>query len=142
MGLKRLDLRINSPGGDAYGAMAVYDTLVAMRKEGVSIDATVEGLAASAAAMVLLQAAEHRYARPHARFLLHEVRRWVTFQDERTSDLQDVGREMNALEAMIVGILAERCRKTEEEVKRVIERREAWMSAQEALDFGLIDRIL
>jgi ATP-dependent protease ClpP protease subunit len=133
---------INSPGGGAYYAFAIYDAIRDLSKAGTRVIARVEGYAASAAAMIVLQAADVRQARPHARFLLHEIRRWVFFAVERTSDLKDEVQEMNALTAQIIKVLSERCGKTASETEAFIERREVWMSSSEALDWNLIDEVL
>ena len=131
---------ICSPGGGAYHAFAIYDQLRRLDKH-IQVTTHVEGWAASAACMIVLQAGRDRVATPSSRFLLHEVRRWVFFATERTSDLVDEVTEMKAIERQIVQLLASRCSKTEEEVREFISRRERWMSAQEALDWGLIDRL-
>lgn len=136
-----LTVLVSSPGGDAYHAFAVYDALVAVRESGVLVTILVEGLAASAAAMIVLQAATKRQARPNARFLLHEIRRWAS-TIERKSDVQDEYKEMEAVTDQIVQVLSDRCQKDPAEIRGLIERKEVWMSAQEALEWGLIDAII
>lgn len=140
--LPSLNLRICSPGGGSYYALALYDALQALQKQGCHIEAVVEGFAASAAAMIVLQGANIRRAQPNARFLLHEIRRWVFLAMEKTSELEDEIAEMKAVEAQILALLAKRCQKSLDDVKKLIERREVWMSAQEAKEWGLIDEIL
>lgn len=137
-----ITISISSPGGDAYHAFAMYDAIVDLRRKSVTINALVEGWAASAAAMIVLQAFDIRRARENARFLLHEARRWVFFAMEKTSDLIDEVTEMEAIEKRIIEILSKRCEKSESEIKSVIERKEAWMSAKEAKEWGLIDEIV
>lgn len=141
--LPNVTLIINSPGGGAYYAFALYDALKDLTRDGTTkLTARVEGFAASAAAMIVLQAADVRQARPHARFLLHEARRWVFWAVERTSDLKDEVKEMEALTAQIIKVLSKRCGKTASEVEAFIERKEVWMSTSEALDWGLIDEVV
>lgn len=78
-----LTVYINSPGGGAYHALALYDALRRMSSRwGYKIKCIVEGWAASAAAMIVLQAGDERIAGPNARFLLHEARRWVFLAQE------------------------------------------------------------
>jgi len=141
-GLRNCRVLITSPGGGAYAALAIYDALVDLANSGCKITATVEGLAASAAAMIVLQAATVRNARAHARFLVHECRRWVFFSVERTSDIRDEAKEMESLAKVIWDILAKRCGKTTGEVEALVERKEVWMSATEAKEWGLIDAVL
>lgn len=140
--LPSLTIIISSPGGGAYYALAIYDALRNLSKRGIKITAIVEGWAASAAAMIVLQAADKRTAYPSARFLLHETRRWVFFAVERTSDLKDEVKEMDALGERIIAILSKRCQKTKSEVRNLIERKEVWMSSSEAKDWNLIDKII
>lgn len=140
--LPEVNLIINSGGGGAYYAFAIYDGLRNLATKGAKITARVEGFAASAAAMIVLQAADVRQARPHARFLLHEARRWIFWAVERTSDLKDEVKEMEAITEQIINILATRCGKKPSEVEAFIERKEIWMSASEALQWHLIDEIV
>lgn len=139
-GIDNVYAMISSPGGGVYYAFCVYDQLCRLNAH-IPVTTHVEGWAASAACMIVLQAGRHRVAAPHSRFLLHEIRQWVFFELERKSDVDDKAREMKALEAMIIGILASRCGRTEEEVLERMSRQEVWMSAQEALEWGLIDEI-
>jgi ATP-dependent protease ClpP protease subunit len=137
-----MTIRIMSPGGGAYCALAIYDALESLQKTPCMITSIAEGWAASAAAMVVLQAAQTRQAYKHTRFLLHETRRWAFFSVEKTSELEEEVQEMKALDDAVVEILAKRCSKADEEVRSLLRRREVWMSAKEALDFNLIDVIL
>jgi ATP-dependent protease ClpP protease subunit len=134
--------KINSPGGGAYHAFAVHDALRGLSNSGKRIIALVEGYAASAASMIVLQGADHRQARPNARFLIHEIRRWIFMGHERLSELQDQVQEMNELTDRIIRLIVARCGKTDEDVRTFIDRRENWMSAREAMDWGLVDEIV
>lgn len=141
-GHKKIQFKITSPGGSIYHAFSLYDKIVALDKEGIKVEALVEGYAASAASMIVLQAFPMRISTTNARFLLHEPRRFVFFAQERTSDIKDESREMNVLSDMIYDILAKRCGKEKEEIEKFVERKEVWLSAREAKEFGLIDKII
>ena len=141
-GHKTCKLIISSPGGGAYPSLALYDALRDLSDSGCKIEALVEGCAASAAAMIILQAADVRRTRSHSRFLLHECRRWVFWSVERTSDIRDEAKEMEALSKTIWALLAARCGKSVAEVEAAIERKEVWMAAEEAKEWGLIDEIV
>lgn len=133
---------VTSPGGDVFAALAIYDTIVRMRKEyDISIIAEARGYAASAAA-VIVQAADSRLATPHTRFLMHEVNE-ISFHDRRTvSDVEDEAAEMRKVNDMLVEIFAKRSGHPEEEIKTLWKKKDVWMSAQEALEWGLIDEIV
>lgn len=140
--IKDITLIITSPGGAVYEAFAIYDVMGDLKKKGFTIKVIVEGFAASAAAMIVLQAASIRQARPNARFLVHEISRWTVLHQEKTSTLKDETKELNALQDKILEILAIKSNKSKEEVLQYCERKELWMSAQEALNWGLIDEII
>lgn len=141
-GSKEVTIQISSPGGGAYYAFAIYDAIRQLSERGIGTKAIVTGWAASAAAMIVLQAADERLSYPSARFLLHEARRWIFFAVERTSDLKDELQELDAITERIIDILALRCKRTREEIRNRIDRQEIWMSATEAQKWGLIDGIV
>jgi len=138
---KVLTIRLNSEGGNVHNSFAIYDALREVSNLGIKVRIIVEGIAASAAAMIILQAGDERIARPHTTFLLHEPKRWVYFHNESTSQLETEVSEMNRITNEIVKILASRCKKSEEEVRETIRLKEKWMSPEEAKDWGLIDKI-
>jgi ATP-dependent protease ClpP protease subunit len=100
----------------------------------------VDGYAASAASMVVLQAADHRIIRPNARILLHEVSRWA-FGVERTSETEDSLNELRRVTHQIVAIIAARANRDVAEIEPLFHRREFWLSAQEAVDQSLADEV-
>ncbi len=137
-GLREIKLFINSPGGEVSASFAILDNLMNC---GMTVTAIVQGYAASAAAAIILQAADYRISLPKSRFLLHEVSQW-SFGVTSTSELRDEAKELEILSDMIYELLAKRCHKSVEEIKKLISRKQVWMSAQEALEFGLIDKII
>lgn len=139
LGLTDITVYISSPGGNAYDAFSMYDSLKSF--DG-NVTAVVNGLAASAAAMIVLQAANYRKATTNSRFLLHEVSRWVFIAKEKVSQLEDEVAEMKKIEQTVVNMLSEKCNKSDEEIRKLIQRREIWMSASEAKDWGLIDEVI
>lgn len=142
LGNKKITVMITSPGGGAYHALSLYDQLQRAANSGIEIIAIVDGIAASAAAMIVLQSANNRLAGKNARFLLHEVREWIFFSVETESSLEDKVVEMQAITNQIVDILSNRCNKSSDEIRSLIKRKEIWMSAKEAFSFGLIDKII
>jgi ATP-dependent Clp protease, protease subunit len=139
--VEEVTIYIMSPGGKIYTAFAIFDeiNLIAETKK---VNLVVQGYAASAAAMIILQSNGTRLSMPSARFLLHEPRRTVFFASERESELQDITEEIAKSKQKIISLMATRCGRTEAEVKAKIDRKESWMSADEALEWGLIDGII
>jgi ATP-dependent protease ClpP protease subunit len=90
--------------------------------------------------MVALQGADHRIGRPHARLLVHEVRRW-SWGVERQSDAEDELQGLQAVAYEIVAIIASRASRSPDDVRSLFRRRDVWLSATQALEFGLIDEI-
>ena len=139
---KEILIRLTSPGGNAYHAFGLYSILRELSFKGVHVKVLVEGMAASAAAMIVLQGADERLALPDSSFLLHEPKRWIFFAYESKSDLEDEVIEMKRITDKIIDILSFRCKKSKKEVSKLIERKEVWMSVEDALKWGLIDSIV
>ena len=139
--LDTVHLRLwNSPGGGVGAGLAAYDAIRAFAaRTGLKVQTEVYGMAASAAAMILLQAGDVRLASPNSTFLLHEVRQMNGWEDETFSDIADKKVGMDMVTKIVYNIMAERSGKTYDEVFETIDRRELWMTYAEALDWGLID---
>jgi ATP-dependent Clp protease protease subunit len=133
---------INSPGGEIYGSFAIYESIRRLSDNGIKVITIVEGWAASAAAQIILQAGDTRVSGKLTRFLLHEASYITWFADNKASELRDEAKELELVNDMIIKLMADRCGKSFEDVKKLTERRELWMSAEEALKFGLIDTIV
>ena len=138
-GVIELILFINSPGGGVYDALAVYDFIVELR-ETTPVRGVVRGQAASAAAMIVLQATNPRVSTPHSRFLLHEPSQWG-HGPETVSSVQDSAGELARLHDVILAILASRSGKQVGTIRDELARRQVWLSATEALEWGLIDQV-
>lgn len=139
--LKECNVLVMSAGGDIYSSFAVYDALKELSKSGINVKILAEGICASAAAMIILQAGNERLSRPSTRFLLHEISRWGGGV-EKQSVLKDEIEEINILSEMIINILSKRCHRTKREIKKLFERKDVWMSADESKKWGLIDGII
>ena len=141
LGLPEITLVINSPGGGAYCALALYDALKDLQMRGITVNALVLGLAASAASSIVLQAATVRRASVNSRFMFHEVSQYH-FGVQTTSGSEDSLKEGKAVQDVLVRILVTRTGRSEEDVLSLITRRETYMSAQEAKDWGIIDEVV
>jgi ATP-dependent Clp protease protease subunit len=129
---------INSPGGHVYEAMAIYDTMQYVKSE---ITTVVIGIGASAGSLLAQAGAKNkRYIMEHARMMIHQP--WAGIQGQ-VSDLKLAVRENEILKAQLIDIyrIHNSKNKTAEEIEKAIDR-DNYMSAQEAIDFGLCDKIV
>ena len=146
LGNKSIRLYINSHGGAIGSAFAMYDFIREQinayqeNRGGAMIGGIVRGTAESAASMILLQACEPRVATDHSRLHLHEPSAW-NFGPVALSSMKDNAEELSKLEGIVLGIVARRAGKHYDIVKDQLSRRETWMSAHEAKDWGLIDGV-
>ena len=137
----KIQINITSSGGDVYPALAMYDVIRSM-SPAYDITTIAIGHACSAAAMIVLQAGDERAATPNTRFLLHEVSHWSVFSNDTTSQIEERLVEMNALTDQVMYIMEHKCHKSADEIKSAITKTELWMGADQALSWGLIDRIV
>ena len=129
-------LYINSPGGLAYGGMAIYDVIQHVRPD---VSTICVGMGMSAAAMVLCGGAKgKRFALPSARMMIHEGSAGTR---GAPSDMEIQLREVMAITKRMAEIIAHHSGRAVEDVLRDIER-DKFMTPDEALDYGLIDGII
>ncbi|WAC66114.1 ATP-dependent Clp protease proteolytic subunit [Agrococcus sp. SL85] len=129
---------INSPGGSFTAMTAIYDTMQYIRP---AVQTVCLGQAASAAA-VLLAAGEpgKRLALPNARILIHQPATSDAARGQ-ASDIEIQAREVLRMREWLEQTLSNHSKKGVEQVSKDIER-DTFLSAQEALDYGLIDQVL
>lgn len=131
-----IDLYINSPGGSVSAGLAIYDT---MRLVKCDVATICLGWAASMGAVLLAGgAAGKRYALPNARIMLHQASGGYRGS---MADAKIYLEEMNRNYEMLLSIISEHSGKDKEEVRRDSER-DYWMSSQEALDYGIVDKLI
>ncbi len=133
---KDVSLYINSPGGSVYAGMAIYDTMQFIKPD---VSTLCTGLAASMGAFLLAAGAKgKRYALPNSRIMIHQPSGGAQGQ---ASDIQIQAKEILSLRERLNRILAER---TGQDIERigVDTERDNFMSADEAREYGLIDKVL
>jgi len=134
---KDLDMYINSPGGSVTAALAIYDSMQIIKPDVATICA---GFAASAASLLLTGGAKgKRFALPFSKVLIHQP--WVGEIGGQATDIEIHARDLIATRRTLAEIYAERTGQTQERILRDLER-DFNMTAQEALEYGLIDEIL
>jgi len=129
---------MNSVGGEVFSGLLIYNTIKDLVDKGIEITIEVRGLGASMAC-VILQAATKRFASKRSRFLIHEV---SSMAWGKTSEVEEQAIELRKVNDMCKEILAERSKKTTEEIEKIWHKKDFWMSSQEALEFGLIDEVV
>lgn len=133
---KDIRLYINSPGGLVTAGLAVYDT---MRYVKCDVATICIGQAASMAAVLLAAGADgKRSALPNSRILLHQV---LGGAQGQAADVKIQTEELLRMRDLIVKILSERTGKPKRTIQKDTDR-DYYMSAGEAIEYGLIDRII
>ena len=133
---KDICLYINSPGGSVTAGMAIYDTMNYIKPD---VSTICLGLAASMGAFLLSSGAKgKRYSLPNSEIMIHQVLGGYSGQatdiEIHTKNILRVKERMNT-------ILAENCGKSVKQVKADTER-DNFMFAKDALDYGIIDKII
>ena len=132
---KDITLYINSPGGYVSAGLAIYDTMQHIRPKVATI---CVGDSISMAAILLAAGTKgKRYALPHSRIMLHQPSGAVTGQ---STDIQVHAKELVRTREMLSKIIAEHTGRSIEDVREKTER-DFFLTAEEALEFGVIDEI-
>src|SRR2546421_4650688 len=131
-----IDMYVMSPGGSVSAGLAIYDTMQIIKCDVATI---CVGWAASMGAVLLTGGAKgKRHALPNARVMLHQVAGGYqgTFSDAKIQ-LEEMTRAHDTL----IRVISEHCGQEIEKVRRDCDR-DYWLSAEEALEYGLIDKVL
>ena len=127
---------INSPGGVITSGLSMFDTMNYIKPDIVTI---CIGQAASMGAFLLASGTKgKRYALPHARIMIHQPSGGAQGQ---STDIQIQAQEIQRLKDTLNEILAEKTGKTPKKIEKDTER-DNFMSAKEAVEYGLIDKVL
>jgi ATP-dependent Clp protease protease subunit len=133
---KDISIYINSPGGSVYAGLAIYDTMQFVKPD---IQTICVGIAMSMGALLLAGgAAGKRMALPNAKILIHQVS--GGFQGQAT-DIEIAARETIALKRRLEEILSQHSGQDIEKVSKDMER-DYFLTAQEADEYGIIDRVI
>ncbi len=127
---------INSPGGEVYAGLGIYDTIQTIQS---NVSTVCTGIAASMASILLASGEKgKRYALPHSRVMIHQPMGGAQGQ---ASDIEITAREIVKLKKELYDILALHTGKKYEEIVADADR-DFWMTAEEALKYGMIDEIV
>ena len=133
---KDISLYINSPGGSVTAGLAIYDTMQHVRPD---VQTICLGQCASMGAVLLAGGAKNkRYALPSSRVMIHQP--WGGVQGQAV-DINIQAKEIVRLKKLTIKYFAENTGKTEKQVAADMER-DFFMSAEEALTYGIIDTVM
>ncbi len=133
---KEIQLYVNCPGGVVYAGLAIYDTMRFIKPD---VSTVCCGIAMSMGSVVLAGGAKgKRYSLPNSRILIHQPT--GGYQGQAT-DIAIHAEEALKLRARLETVYAEHTGQPIDTVERD-SRRDRWFTAEEALDYGLIDRVL
>jgi ATP-dependent Clp protease, protease subunit len=134
---KDIFIYINSPGGDVYAGLAIYDTMQFVKPDVSTISI---GMAMSMGALLLAGGAEgKRMALPNAKVMIHQV--WTGGFGGQATDIEIRARETLNLKRRIEEIIAKHSNQELEKVTKDMER-DFFLSADDAKDYGIIDRVI
>lgn len=133
---KDISVYINSPGGSVSAGLAIYDTMQFVQPDIVTI---AMGMAASMAQVLLCAGATgKRYALPNSRILMHQPMGGTQGQ---ATDIEIYTKEMLRIRTNLFDIISKHTGKDLESIKKDAER-DYYLTAQEALEYGIIDKVL
>ncbi len=133
---KEIDIYINSGGGSVSAGLAIYDVMTHVKCDVVT---TCVGMAASIATALLAGGtAGKRLAMPNARIMIHQAS--GGYRGTMT-DARIYLDEMNRMFDTYISILTQRTHRSEDQIRKDCDR-DFWMSAQQALEYGLIDQTI
>ena len=131
-----IQIYINSPGGSVYAGLAIYDTMQYISSDVATI---CTGMAASMGAVLMCAgAAGKRTALPHSRIMIHQP---LGGAQGQASDIEIQTREILYLKEKLNGILSHHSGKSMDQVRKDTDR-DNYLSAREAVEYGLIDKVV
>lgn len=131
-----ISLYINSPGGVVYDGLGIYDT---MQFINCDVQTICTGMAASMASILLCAGAKgKRAALPHSRIMIHQPIGGVRGQ---ASDIEIEAKQILKLKDELYQIIADHSSRTRKQIEADADR-DFWMTAKDAVDYGMIDKVL
>ncbi|MFP4687175.1 MAG: ATP-dependent Clp endopeptidase proteolytic subunit ClpP [bacterium] len=127
---------VNSPGGEVTAGLAIYDTMQYVKP---TINTICIGQAASMGALLVAAGDEgHRYALPNSRFMVHQP---LGGAQGQATDVEIRTRELLRIKDKIIDIMSKHTGKDKETIHEDVDR-DYFMSAEEAMGYGLVDKVL
>jgi ATP-dependent Clp protease protease subunit len=133
---KDISLYINSPGGSVTAGLAIYDTIQYIKPD---VSTICIGMAASMGAVLLVAGAKgKRYALPNAEVMIHQP---LGGTQGQASDMAIHAKRILQTKELLTTIIAERSGQPEEKVSKDMDR-DYFLSAQQALEYGIVDKVI
>lgn len=136
--VKSVKIILNSVGGEVYHGLLLYNTLEEMKKKGIEVIVEARGVCASMA-VIILQGGKPRLASKYTRFLLHEASCWAY---GKASEVKEESEELEKVNTMLDEILVKESKMTLKELQKRTRKKDWWISASEALKYGIIDKVI
>ena len=133
---KDISIYLNSPGGMVYAGLGIYDTMQYITSD---VSTICTGMAASMASVLLVAGKEgKRFALPHSRVMIHQPMGGAQGQ---ASDMEITVNEIKKLKSELYTIIANHSHQPFEKIEKDSDR-DYWMTAEEAREYGMIDKVL
>ena len=130
-----ISIYLNTPGGSVYAGLGIYDTMQFVKSR---VSTMCTGMAASMGAVLLVAGeAGMRYALPHSRVMIHQPMGGIQGQ---ASDIEITAKEILKLKDELYQIIANHSNQNVDKIRQDADR-DFWMTANEALDYGMIDKV-
>lgn len=131
-----ISLYVNTPGGQVSSGLCIYDTMQYIKSD---VSTICTGMAASMGSIILCGGKEgKRYALPHSKVLIHQP---LGGANGQASDILIAAKEIEKTREILIDIIAKHSKQDKDKVFADADR-DYWMTADEALEYGMIDKIL
>jgi ATP-dependent Clp protease, protease subunit len=133
---KDIIMFINTPGGEVYSGMAIYDVMQYVKCD---VSTICVGLAASMGSVILAGGTKgKRFALPHSKIMIHQP---LGGAEGQATDIVIQAEEILKIKNMFIDLMAGHTGQKREQVEKDMERNK-WMTAEEAMKYGIIDKII
>jgi ATP-dependent Clp protease protease subunit len=133
---KDIIMYVNTPGGEVYSGMAIYDVMQYVKCD---VSTVCVGLAASMGSVILAGGAKgKRYSLPHSKIMIHQP---LGGAEGQATDIVIQAEEILKVKHMFIDLMAKHTGQKVETVANDMERNK-WMNAEEAMKYGIIDKII
>ena len=133
-----ITVSMNTPGGHVTQGFALYDTIKRMQRKGHHFTIRGTGQVASMGS-VIFQAGDCRILDKNATFMIHEIS--IGGLEGKLSDIEEDAAHMKTLNERLLSILAEKSNLTAREITRKSKKKEWYLSAEQALEYGFADTV-